>query len=180
MSRLASFLAVMIVALSLMPGTVGAQAADEGKGVSADAATKTSATAFITTFVERFNRRDPAAIDMEAPTLWTNGSRDETATHLQKAAPITLYRVGSVKTHATTGHVSVQVWYSGFWTPSTYWAERWYLQGVDGGYLIDHFETLTPRPPASSRRGAPSSRWQATVWRWTRPTFRASRSSSSR
>jgi hypothetical protein len=140
-----SFLAAFVFILSLMPGAISAQTVDEGKGVAADASTKASATTFVRTFTDLFNQHDLAVYDLAIPTYWAQPSREEFATYLQNTTPITLYGIGSVKTHTSTGHISVEVWYSGVWTASTYWTKRWYLQVVNSGYIIDHVQQLTPK-----------------------------------
>ena len=83
--------------------------------------------------------------------------------YLANSAPVTLYGIGSVKTHASTGHVSVKVWYSGPWTDSTYWTERWFLQPVDGGFVVDHYEGLTLKGLESLSPGPRTSSWRMMV-----------------
>ena len=70
MTRRASILAMLLLMFALMPGVVGAQTPDEGKGVAADPEVKASAIAFVREFVDRINQRDPVAYDMAVPAYW--------------------------------------------------------------------------------------------------------------
>ena len=137
---------IVLVSTLLHPSPAFSQADRFGEGVKADQATASKATLLVETFVNGMNEHDAAVVDLVSPASYPEffGTyyHFEAVEQVERTdvsianREIILYETSDVLVH-NSGHISIQLVYSGWVTDATFFTDRWYLLPTDDDLLID-------------------------------------------
>lgn len=97
---------------------------------------------FVKKWVRLFNLHDPRAIDLEAESIWYQGSHDNAVAAMKKATPLTLYVIDNVQITQTGATATMT--YAGGFTTSSYYTLQIELQTNGDSYLIIGIRGHTP------------------------------------